>query len=219
MQMVMALSAIAALLLGGWIYYNTNLIGAETARGEGMAQLVAYEQTYGNLRDAQPKITAIDLQGDLYPDEDSQFAVKGTYTLENKTQAPIDTVLISVPAAIQVNQLTLNGSPGEQQVQYPGLQVYTFTLATPLAPGSTLEANFDLLRTPPAGFEENPRNFSSYLDNGVNFRSIDFLPQVGLARLLLTNPQSREEAGLPPSMPLPSKPEPPNSAPTTPILI
>lgn len=205
MQMVMALSAVAALLLGGGIYYNTQVVNGGTSIAEAMPQVVAYEKAYGHLRDAQPKITAINLQGDLYPNEDSRFAVKGTYTLENKTQKPIDTVLISVPEAVQVNQLTLNGQPGEQQVQYPGLQVYTFSLANPIAPGATLTTNFDLLRTPPQGFDADTREFSDYLANGTNFQSIDFLPQVGLARLLLKDPQKREQAGLPPLDPATEK--------------
>jgi len=176
MQTVMALSAVAALLLGGWIYYNTQVVNGGTSIAEAIPQLVAYEKAYGHLRDAQPKITAINLQGDLYPNEDSRFVVKGTYTLENKTQKPIDTILISVPEAVQVNQLALSGRPGEQQVQYPGLQVYTFSLANPMAPGATLTANFDLLRTPPQGFDANTRNFDNYLANGTSFLSTDFLP-------------------------------------------
>ncbi len=201
MQMVMALSAIAALLLGGWIYYNTAMLNAGTNRGEGVAQLVAYEQTYGNLRDAQPKITAINLQGDLYPDEDSRFAVKGTYTLENQTQQPIDTILIQVFKDTQMNQLALAGAPEGQPIQHPALQGYAFTLPTPLPPGGTVEASFDLVRQPPAGFANDPgRTFAGYVDNGANFGTNDFLPQVGFNDRLrfAINPQMREQAGLPP---------------------
>lgn len=201
MQMVMALSAAAALLLGGDIYYNTQVINSGTSIADAIPQLIAYERAYGHLRDAQPKIIAIDLQGDLYPDEDGRFAVKGTYTLENKTQAPVDTVLISVPEAVQINDLTLNEQLGEQQVQYPGLRVYAFPLPTPMEPAAILTARFDLLRTPPQGFDSNTRNFDDYLANGTSFLSTDFLPQVGLARMLVEKPQIREQAGLPPRDP------------------
>lgn len=204
MQMVMALSAVAALLLGGWIYYNTTMLNAGAARGEGVAQLVAYEQTYGNLRDAQPKITAINLQGDLYPDEDSRFAVKGTYTLENQTQQPIDTILIQVPRAIQMNQLAMAGAPEGQPIEHPALQGYAFTLPTPLPPGGTVEASFDLVRLSPAGFANDPgSSLSKYLANGANFGSNEFLPQVGFNDRLrfLISPEIREQAGLPPIAP------------------
>lgn len=201
MQMVMALSAVAALLLGGWIYYNTAMLSAGTNRAEGVAQLVAYEQAYGQLRDAQPKITAINLQGDLYPDEDARFAVKGTYTLENQNQQPIDTVLIQVPKAIQVNQITLAGAPEGQPIEHPALQGYAFTLPTPLPPGGTVEASFDLVRQSPEGFANDPgRDFSDYLTNGANFGSNEFLPQVGFNDRLrfLISPEMRQQAGLPP---------------------
>ncbi|MBD2428816.1 M1 family aminopeptidase [Phormidium sp. FACHB-1136] len=200
MQMVMALSAVAALLLGGWIYYNTTLLSAGTNRGEGIAQLMAYEQTYGPLRDAQPKITAISLQGDLYPNEDSRFAVKGTYTLENQTPQPIDTILIQVPSAVQMNQIALVGAPEGQPVEHPALQGYAFTLPTPLPPGGTIEASFDLVRQPTEGFANDPGGkLAGYVDNGVNFGSNDFLPQVGFNDRLrfLISPEMRDQAGLP----------------------
>jgi ABC-2 type transport system permease protein len=201
MQTVMALSAIAALLLGGWIYYNTALLSAGTNRGEGVAQLVAYEQAYGHLRDAQPTITAINLQGDLYPDEDARFAVKGTYSLENQTQQPIDTILIQVFKATQMNQIALAGAPEGQPIQHPSFQGYAFTLPTPLPPGGTVEASFDLVRQPPEGFANDPgRTFTAYVDNGANFGSIGFLPQVGFNDQLrfLISPEMWEQAGLPP---------------------
>ncbi len=200
MQMVMALSAVAALLLGGWIHYNTTMLNAGTNRGEGVAQLIAYEQAYGNLRDAQPKITAINLQGDLYPDEDSRFAVKGTYTLENQTQQPIDTVLIQVFKDTQMNQLALAGAPEGQPIQHPALQGYAFTLPTPLLPGGTVEASFDLVRQPPAGFANDPGgSLGDYLANGANFGTNEFLPQVGFNDRLrfLISPEMRDQAGLP----------------------
>jgi hypothetical protein len=198
MQTVMALSAVAALLLGGWIYYNTQILNGGTSIAEAIPQLIAYEKAYGHLRDAQPKITAINLKGDLYPNEESRFAVKGTYTLQNQTQQAIDTILINIPQAVQVNQLTINGVVGKPGVQYPGLRVYTVSLPAPLKPGATLTATFDLLRHPPAGFVANTGDFDGYLTNGTSFLSTDILPQIGLARLLVTNPKTREESGLPP---------------------
>ena len=101
MQLAVALSAIAAVSLGGLIFYNTLIVNAGPSQAEEQTQLIAYETAYGALRDAQPKITAINLQGDLYPEEDSRFAVKGTYTLENQTDQAIDTILGRVLKARQ----------------------------------------------------------------------------------------------------------------------
>lgn len=109
MQTVMGLSAIAALCLGSLIYYNTHLLNAPPSRAQMEAQVVAYEKAYGSLIDAQPKIAAIDLQGDLYPEEDGRFAVTGTYTLENRTQQPINKILLNVPQ--------VNGQMSEQEFQ------------------------------------------------------------------------------------------------------
>lgn len=198
MQRVIALSAIAALCLGGWIYYNTRILNGGTSIAEGQDQMIAYEKAYGSLRDAQPKITAIQLRGDLYPETDSRFGVKGTYTLQNQTQKAIDTILINVFKRVQVNQITINGVSGEQQVQHPVFQVYRLPLSSPLQPGASIEATFDLLRMPPTGFADDPGKYSEYVANGTNFLSTDFLPMVGFVdRLLVKDPQKREQAGLP----------------------
>lgn len=198
MQMVMSLSAIAALCLGGWIFYNTQILTPSLSRDQANAQFIAYEKAYGGLIDAQPKVTAINLQGDMYPEEDSRFAVRGTYTLENKTQKPIDTLLINVHTNTQVNQVTVNGTPGKLGSPFPGYQAYEVALPAPLKPGATVEATFDLLLKPPAGFDgEKPSHISRFVANGANIRSVEFLPVVGfIDRPRITSPQAREQAGL-----------------------
>lgn len=199
-QIVMALSAIAALCLGGWIFYNTHLLHPESSRAEITDQVVAYEKAYGRLIDAQPKITAIDLQGDLYP-EDSRFALRGTYTLENKTKKPIDTILLNVPNGVQVNQITVNGTPAKATVRHPVVQGYEFALASPLQPGTLTKATFDLLITPPAGFTgESPgRTTNNFLENGTSTITNYYLPIVGFyEKPRLKDNSRREAAGLPP---------------------
>ncbi|HIK46418.1 MAG TPA: hypothetical protein IGR64_16280 [Leptolyngbyaceae cyanobacterium M65_K2018_010] len=200
MQTVMGLSALTAALLGGWIFYNTHLLHPAPSRAQVTDQVIAYEKAYGHLIDAQPKITAIDLQGDLYPDEDGRFAVKGTYTLENKTPQPIDTILLNLPKRIQVNQIAVNGTPATATAEHPVVQAYEFALANPLQPGATAEVTFDLLQKPdPAVTREELRSVTAYFENGLNFRTVDFAPMVGFfQRPRLRDAQRREQAGLPP---------------------
>ncbi|WP_088889014.1 ABC transporter permease/M1 family aminopeptidase [Leptolyngbya ohadii] len=200
MQIVMGLSAIAALCLGGWIFYNTHLLNAGSSRAEITDQAVAYEKAYGRLIDAQPKITAIDLQGDLYPDEDSRFSLRGTYTLENKTQNPIETILLNVPNGIQVNQITVNGASGNAAVKHPVVQGYEFTLASPLQPGTSTKATFDFLIQPQTGFTgEAPDILANTLvENGTSAITNYYLPIVGFFdRPRLKDNPRREAAGLP----------------------
>jgi len=200
MQTMVGLGAIAALLLGGWIFYHTHLLNPSPSRAQVEAQTTAYEQAYGRLINAQPKITAIDLQGDLYPEEDGRFAVRGTYTLENKTQQPIDTILLNLPRSIQVNQITVNGTPATATVEHPVIRGYEFALASPLLPGAIAEATFDLLKQANSELAATRlSDFTDQLDNGLSLRSVDFVPIVGFfPRPRLTNAQKREQAGLPP---------------------
>ncbi|MBF2085277.1 hypothetical protein [Thermoleptolyngbya sp. C42_A2020_037] len=204
MQTVMGLSALAAILLGGWIFYNTHLLNPALSRAQVEAQVIAYEQAYGRLIEAQPKITAVDWQGDLYPEADGRFAVKGTYTLENKTQKPIDTILLNLPRGIQVNQLTVNGNAATTTAEHPVVQAYEFPLGAPLPPGATAEVSFDLLKKPGSAVAgEGIKDFSSHFENGLNFRSLDFMPMVGFfQRPRLKDAQKRQQAGLPPLDPI-----------------
>jgi ABC-2 type transport system permease protein len=198
MQIVVGLSAVAALLLGIWIFYNTQILNPSLSRAQANAQFIAYEKAYGDLVDAQPKITAIDLQGDLYPEADGRFAMKGTYTLANQTSQPIDRVLLNVPNDLQVNQVAVNGNPAEATMPHPFYQVYEFALADSLAPGAIAEASFDLLFKP-QGFTGEDPELSKFLENGLNVNLLESLPYVGYyAQAKVRNEQTREAAGLPP---------------------
>ncbi|HEY9824026.1 MAG TPA: M1 family aminopeptidase, partial [Stenomitos sp.] len=200
MQMVMALSAIAALCLGGWIFYNTHLFHMELSRADRTNLGIAYEKAYGRLIDAQPKITAIDLQGDLYPNVDSRLDLRGTYTLENKTPKPINTILLNVPNGVQVNQITVNGVPGKLTVKHPVVQGYEFTLSSPLPPGASTKAAFDLLIQPSTGFTgESPAVGANDLaENGTSINTNAYLPIIGFfERPRLKDNARREGVGLP----------------------
>lgn len=200
-QTVMALSAIAALCLGGWIFYNTHLLQGNSSDAERTAQGIAYEKAYGRLINAQPKITAIDLQGDLYPDQDPHFALRGTYTLENKTAKPITTILLNVPNGVQVNQITVNGTPAKAIAKHPVVQGYEFVLPAPLQPKASTQATFNLLIKPAAGFTgETPATGENDLaENGTALITNRFLPSVGFFnRPRLKDNARRETAGLPP---------------------
>jgi len=202
MQTVMGLSAVAALLLGSWIFYNTHLLNPSLSRAQREAQFIAYEQAYGDLIDAQPKVTAVDLQGDLYPEQDGRMALRGTYTLENQTQQPIDRLVFNIPNELQVNQVAVNGNPAQATLSHPFFHVYELALTSPLAPGATAEASFDLLLKP-GGFTGEDPELSSFLDNGMNVGLLEALPIVGYyAQAKVRDEQTREAAGLPPIDPV-----------------
>ena len=204
MQMTVGLAAISALALGGWIFYNTTVLNPSASRAESIASLVAYEQAYSDLENAQPTITAIDIQGDLYPEgADPQFAVRGTLTLENQTQQPISTLLLNTSAspAHQTNAITVNGNPANTVNAYAfGLNTYEFALASPLLPGDSLAAEFDLLVTPGPGFSDKDPgpNTNDLLANGTTLDRTDLWPTVGFNHRARVKGEARQQAGLPP---------------------
>ena len=88
--------AVLLVAVGGYIFYNTNILNpyyTTYAIDEGRAQ---YEKKYRQYKDLpQPKITDINTQIDLDPANRS-VNMRGTMMLENKTSSTIDRVAITV---------------------------------------------------------------------------------------------------------------------------
>ncbi len=83
-----AAGVVAVAGLGGFIFYNTNVLNPYVTSYDRQARQADYEKKYKALATApQPKITAVDVAVDLYPRE-QRVRMKGRYTLENRTGEP-----------------------------------------------------------------------------------------------------------------------------------
>src|SRR6185369_12396463 len=77
------------LAIGGYIYYNAHRLNKYEDSRQNRAKQARYEKQYKkNEGLPQPKITAVDLKVDIFPERRS-FAATGTFTLINKTDQPI----------------------------------------------------------------------------------------------------------------------------------
>jgi hypothetical protein len=106
-----------------------------------------------------------------------------------------------MPHGIRVNQLTVAGSPAQTITPHPLVTGYAFPLASPLPPGDSLAAAFDLLLLPPPGFtgEKPGPNAFDLLEKSVGVLNSDFAPIVGyFDRPRVKDEQKRAAAGLPP---------------------
>ena len=170
--------ALAMAGLGAFIFYNTNVLNPYMTAYDRQAQQAEYEKKYKPLEAApQPKITAVDVAVDLYPEE-QRVRMKGHYTLQNRTGRALDTIhLILRPGdRLQIHRLEF-GRPASLVTNDPRLGVRSYRLATPLAPDATLDLAFDL-EVPTHGFT-NSGSTTDVVYNGSFVNGQMVLPFVG----------------------------------------
>jgi ABC-2 type transport system permease protein len=175
-KFVLPLLGILFMVCGGFIYYNTNVLNPYRTPKAQKALRALYETNYKKYQNiAQPRITAVKINMDLFP-ETRQYAAKGTYTLINKTQVPIDSVHVQIGEELmQVKQLAF--SVGAKEVLFDKPMGYRiFKLDQALQPNDSIALNFDLLYAE-LGFP-NDGGTSSITYNGT-FINSGVLPSIG----------------------------------------
>jgi len=190
------LAALAgAMATGGFIYYNTNVLNVYRPAKTRFDRQAEYEKKYRQyLRLPQPRVTDVYADVDIHP-ESRSVAIRGTYTLENRTGAPVDRLHLYLNPDVIVRSLEPEGGKPETVDEDLGYRI--FRLDPPLAPGAILHVSYDLA-VENRGFVNNgSRNEIVY--NGTFFNSFDFFPHVGYVRNVeLDDPNERRRRDLPP---------------------
>ena len=180
--------------LGGWIFYNTNMLNEyqpSTAREAALADkeraLLGYESV------PQPTITDVTLKVDLYPNE-ARAVTQGRYTLENRSGKPLDAVHLSWAKGLQLTQVDLPGATVAKE--FSDYQYRIYRLARPLQPGETLSLGFSSVLEQP-GFV-NGRPQTQIVPNGTFLNNMVISPSLGFSRDgLLSDRSKRRKHGLP----------------------
>ena len=171
----MGAAGVLALGIGAYIYVNTTVWNTFRTSDEQRALAAQYEKTYEpNGAMPQPRIAAVDLDVDIYPDErDARLA--GTYTLVNDHPQPVDTLHVEIPASMEVKTLT-GGRPMEAALVDDTLGVRLLHLPSPLAAGDSMQFRFDVFAEN-RGFADGGGN-TSIVYNGT-FMNSGLLPHFG----------------------------------------
>jgi len=131
-----------------------------------------FQQQYGQYRHTkQPRITAVFVQMDIYPETNS-FIATGTYTLVNKTTRSIDTLLIK-SGYDEITHLSFD----EAVTQIKSDPVFNFSIYTldkSIAPQDSITLHFTIKNKPNTLFTQH----SNVLQNGTFIKS-DVLPRLG----------------------------------------
>lgn len=171
----LAVCGIAFAGVGGWIFYNTNVLAHYEASDVAMDKQAQYEKTYRRYKDLpHAKITDVRAAVDIYP-EQRHVTINGSYVLENKTDKPLDTLRLQLNPDVET---TLSGLPAHQvELDDKKFGFRIIKLAQALPPGGRLPLDFVVdIRRP--GFSNNGEADTINL-NGTFFNNRAFFPLIG----------------------------------------
>jgi len=171
----LAASLVVFVALGGWIFYNTNVLNEYVTSDENQDRQAHYERQFRQFKSLpQPTITAVRTDVDIFPKE-RRLAIRGHYALVNKNDVPVTQLHVNVPRDAKTVKLEFAPATLEREDELVHYRIYT--LEQPLAPGATLSFDFTL-DFPTAGFENNTSP-GLVLYNGTFFDNSQVLPQFG----------------------------------------
>lgn len=189
------------LILGSFIFYNTNVLNEFYTTSERMEQRAEYERRYGQYEDIpQPRLTGASLRVEIYP-ERREVDIHGTYRLVNKSAVAIDSVHLATDAEFEIGRIEFDRLATPVLVDEDlGYQIYA--LKKPLLPGDSLRLDFEV-HFEPQGFRNS--GVAAYVvENGTYF-SNQWLPAIGYqSNRELSNAGDRRAHGLAPRPAIPS---------------
>lgn len=169
-------TAVALILaLGGFIFYNTNILNRYFTASEIKDRKAGYERRYGRYKlIAQPRVTGTSLHIEIYPKRRA-VAIRGTYRLVNRTAVAIDSILVATVPAVETGEIKFD-RPAARVLADEDLGHRMYTLGRPLQPGDSLQLNFQV-HVRAKGFRESGVD-ASVVANGTFFTNT-WLPTIG----------------------------------------
>lgn len=171
-------SVLAALLfmIGLGFHTGSNLMDGYKPKNENteLELQAQYEKQFRKYQNVpQPTIINVKTTVDLFPKE-NQYNIKGHYILENKTELPIETILVNfaddftINSAIYQNGNEINKIENQHQI---------INLKQPLLPNQKATLQFDISYFWKA--VNGHQSFNAIVENGTFMRISRYYPQLG----------------------------------------
>lgn len=194
----------AFVMVGGFIYYNTNVLNRYLTTEDIETLQADYEKAYKQYEGVpQPEIQSVYVEVDIFPGL-REVSAQGHYDLINRHDSPLSQIHLTDPLGIDIEQLDL----AEADLVFDealGYRIYS--LASPLAPGDTMRLDFSVRWSTP-GFANNGHPVQ-LTNNGTFFNNSDLLPLIGYqSGAELQNNNTRREQELPPVQRMPDLDDP-----------
>ena len=180
--------------LGGWLYYNTQVLNEFIGSHELEIRQVDYEKKYKSTENAPlPSVTKVQYEIDVFPRE-RNLVMKGTQDLVNKTEQPIKSIAFNVSENLETS-IDIEGAQRDSVDERLGVWNYKFD--TPLEPGKSTTMKYEV-KVLSHGIENSVSNIE--INQNGSFFNNSLAPGMGYASgRELTNPKTREKYSLPKS--------------------
>ncbi|MDQ3556579.1 MAG: hypothetical protein M3409_07350 [Gemmatimonadota bacterium] len=187
--------------LGGFIFYNTNVLNDYRTSRDRERSAAEYERRYKQFeRTPQPRVVGVRTHVDIFPAE-RDVHVRGEYRLLNRSGAPVDSLHLRIPRSARIRSLAF-GRSARRVLADRERGYYIYALGTPLQPGDSLRMEFRLAYLS-RGFE-NQVSDTEVVQNGTFFNS-SVMPSFGYEpQAELADDATRRRHGLPPKQRVPS---------------
>lgn len=182
------------LMLGGFLFYNTNVLNEYRSTSEGKERCAEYERRYRQYENLpQPRMTGTRLRVEIHPAQRA-VDIRGSYDLVNGSALPIDS--IHVATGVETRALSFD-RPSALTMDDEDYGYRVYALERPLEPGDALRLDFEV-RVEPHGFGNRGVD-SAVTANGSAFTNRSWFPFVGYPRQReLVSAADRRAHGLPP---------------------
>jgi ABC-type transport system involved in multi-copper enzyme maturation permease subunit len=197
-----ALAVGLILMLGGGIFFQTNVRNVYRNAAARAAEAAAYERRYSQYAALpHPRLTGTTLHVEIAPQRQA-VAIRGTYRLVNRNAVAIDAIHVATVPGVATGAITFDRAAADVLTDDDlGHRIYA--LERPLQPGDSLRLDFQV-QIEPQGFGENGVA-ASVVGNGTFFTNREWLPAIGYQRdRELRSAQDRRAHGLPPRPLFPS---------------
>jgi ABC-type transport system involved in multi-copper enzyme maturation permease subunit len=195
-RLTAGLAAIAFIGVGGWIFYNTNILNEYLTPNDRLQRKADYEKAYGRYDNAPaPSYDSINMAVDIFPEE-RRLESQGSATLGNHKKAPIIEFVVSIDPALHVNQIAVENATLAQSDKAQGFYLYRLDAA--LAPGATVNMTWNVTRKNEGFVAAHPDN--KLVANGTYVNTWDVMPIPGYdGDRRITDNSDRRKYGLPPA--------------------
>jgi ABC-2 type transport system permease protein len=189
-----SLAVIAFVGIGGWIFYNTNILNEYLTPDERLQRKADYEKAWGRYDNAPtPSYDSINMAIDIFPAE-RRLESRGSATLGNHKKTPISEFVVSVNPVLHVNQLAIENARLVQSDAAQGF--YLYRLNAPLPPRATVTMTWNATRKNEGFVAANPDN--ELVANGTYLDTIGVMPIPGYdGDRRITDNALRRQYGLP----------------------
>nr|MBA3465985.1 hypothetical protein [Gemmatimonadaceae bacterium] len=161
--------------LGGFVFYNTNVLNKYRTDSEVTALQAEYEQRYKRYDSIpQPRVTGSKLRVEIHPRR-GEAEIRGSYNLVNYNDVAIDSIHVATSPRARPEALAFDRKAALVLADVErGHRIYS--LATPLQPGDSMRLGFEV-RIRQRGFR-NESYDAPVVANGTYFTN-HWFPQIG----------------------------------------